>query len=220
MSWLNKWVFRHLDPASRLNEVLFGLIMALGFTGAVRLGLDEPNNRELFISILGCNIAWGIVDGVMYVLGQLFERGRKARVVRDVLSAPNDDVAKQRISKELDGSLMSLIMPEQRATINQWVLELLLREKPPRARITRADLMSGLAIAIIIILSTLPVVVPYLAISHPETAVRVSNLVALALVFLLGCWWGKMVGATPWKIGFGLTAVGLALVLVTIALGG
>jgi hypothetical protein len=59
------FIKRHLEPADRIGETLFGLIMALGFTGAVCLGIDEATSRELLIAILGCNIAWGIVDGVM-----------------------------------------------------------------------------------------------------------------------------------------------------------
>src|SRR4030095_1923207 len=31
------FIQRYLDPDDRLGEILFGLIMALGFTGAVRL---------------------------------------------------------------------------------------------------------------------------------------------------------------------------------------
>ena len=30
------FIRRHLEPTDRLGEILFGLIMALGFTGAVR----------------------------------------------------------------------------------------------------------------------------------------------------------------------------------------
>src|SRR5436190_12724381 len=95
---------RHaLDPADRLGEILFGLIMALGFTGAVRLGREEADNRALFVGILGCNIAWGIVDGVMYALGEWFERGRKARLTRHLLSAATEDEALVHLAKELDG---------------------------------------------------------------------------------------------------------------------
>ncbi|MGD9764853.1 MAG: hypothetical protein AB7V27_14155 [Candidatus Binatia bacterium] len=99
------FIRRYLDPAGRLGEILFGLIMALGFTGAVRLGLDEADNRALFIGILGCNLAWAIVDGVMYVLTELFERGRKARLARDVRAAPNEAAALQLIGNEFDDRL-------------------------------------------------------------------------------------------------------------------
>ena len=78
---LLRFVRRHLEPVDRLGETLFGLIMALGITGAARLGIEANDNRSLFIAVLGCNIAWGIVDGAMFVLGRLFERGRQARLV-------------------------------------------------------------------------------------------------------------------------------------------
>ena len=93
---------RHLDPADRLGEVLFGLIMALGFTGAVRLGQDEADNQALLIGIAGCNLAWAIVDGVMFVLAALFERGRTARLIRDIVRVPDEETALQRIEAELD----------------------------------------------------------------------------------------------------------------------
>ena len=90
---MRAFIRRYLDPADRLGEILFGLIMALGFTGAVRLGHEAADNRALFIGIFGCNLAWAIVDGVMYVLTALFERGRKARLVREVLRAPTEEAA-------------------------------------------------------------------------------------------------------------------------------
>ena len=52
---------RVLDPVARSSEVLFGLIMALTFTGTVSVataGRDDV--RTLVIGIIGCNIAWGL----------------------------------------------------------------------------------------------------------------------------------------------------------------
>jgi len=53
-----------------------------------------------------------------------------------------------------------------------------------------------------------------------ELAVRLSNLTALVLLFGLGCWWGGVVGASLFRVGAGVTLVGLILVFITIALGG
>ena len=80
--------------------------------------------------------------------------------------------------------------------------------------------MGGVAVALIIILATLPVVIPFLILRNPYVAVRVSNLVALTQLFLLGAWWGRMVGGSPLRIAGGLTLVGVVLVLITIVLGG
>jgi VIT1/CCC1 family predicted Fe2+/Mn2+ transporter len=211
---------RHLDPADRLGEVLFGLIMALGFTGAVRLGQDEADNQALLIGIAGCNLAWAIVDGVMFVLAALFERGRTARVIRDVLRAPDEEAALQRIEAELDGPLLSLTTAAERRHIARSALALAGRVVPERPRLRAEDLLRGVAVALIIVLATLPVVVPFMVVSDPNLAVRVSNGVALTELFLLGAWWGREVGENPLRIAAGLTLVGVVLVLITIALGG
>lgn len=214
--------FRHaLDPADRLGEILFGVIMALGFTGAVRLGSGEADNRALFIDILGCNIAWGVVDGVMYALGELFERGRKARLARLVATSTSEGAALDHLARELGGRpIMELATEEERGRIHRWVLDILSRQKPEPARLRRSDVLGAAAVALLIVLCTAPILVPFLIVRNPDTAVRVANGVGLLELFLLGTWWGRTVGVNPWRIAAGLTMVGLALVLVCIALGG
>src|SRR5689334_16473726 len=79
--------------------------MALGFTGSVRLGLEEPDNRELFVGILGCNVAWAIVDGAMYLLTELFERGRIHRLGREVRAARSEEEALELVEREVASRL-------------------------------------------------------------------------------------------------------------------
>jgi VIT1/CCC1 family predicted Fe2+/Mn2+ transporter len=217
---MRAFILRYLDPADRLGEILFGLIMALGFTGAVRLGLEEADNHALFIGIFGCNLAWAIVDGVMYALTELFERGRKARLAREVVKARTEDEALETIGKELDGPLMELTTPEERRQLHRWALEILRRDPPEVPRLHLDDLLGGAAVALVIVLSTLPIVLPFLVVKDAELAVRLSNGIALAQLFLLGAWWARVVGAHWLRIACGLTLVGVILVGITIALGG
>lgn len=217
---VDRYLDPYLDPASRLGEILFGLIMALGFTGAVRLGLEEADNQALLIGILGCNVAWAIVDGVMYVLTALFERGRKTRLARDVRAAPGEAAALQLIASEYDDRLETLLTPEERAQIYRSVLAAVRRVQLPPPHVHREDLVGGVAVALVILVATLPIVVPYLVVSDPDLAVRLSNGIALTLLFVLGAWWGQVVGGRALRIATGLTLLGVTLVLITIALGG
>ena len=217
---MRAFIRRHLDPAARLGEVLFGLIMALGITGAVLLGREEADNHALFVGIFGCNLAWAVVDGVMYVLTALFERARKARLARDVLGASTEDAALRQIGRELDGPLMAVTTPEERVQLHRSVLAVLRRGELEAPRVHRDDLLGGVAVALLIVLATFPIIVPYLVVPDPNVAVRVSNAIALTLLFLLGVRWGQIVGGRPVRIGAGLTLIGLVLVLVTIVLGG
>lgn len=217
---MRAFVQRHLDPASRIGEAMFGLIMALGILGAVRLGQSEATCRELLIDVLGCNVAWGVVDGVMFALLALFERGRRARIVKGVLRAPSDEAAVELIHGELGARLEPLTSPEERAQIYRWVLDIARRAKHEAPRMHREDILGGIAVALLILAMTLPIIVPFLLFSDPAIAVRLSNTIALGLLFWLGCWWGRTVGANPYRIAVGVTCVGLILVLFTIALGG
>ena len=68
---------RLLDPVDRVSEILFGLIMAVTIVGSLSIataGRDEV--RTVMWAALGCNLAWGLVDAVMYVVRTMTERTR------------------------------------------------------------------------------------------------------------------------------------------------
>lgn len=194
--------------------------MALGFTGSVRLGLDEPDNEALFIGILGCNVAWAIVDGAMYLLGEIFERGRTARLARDVRAAASEEEARAIVAQEVASRLPIVEGAGGADSFHGWILGLVRQAPLDAATVRRDDVLGAVAVALLIVLATLPIVLPFLVVADPDVAVRVSNAVALTMLFLLGAWWGRIVGTSPWRTGAGLTVVGIGLVLVTIALGG
>ena len=75
-----RFVHRYLDPGERLGEIIFGLIMVLTFTSTARatLGESETSARDLLIATIGCNIAWGIIDGGMYLMSAMLDRARDA----------------------------------------------------------------------------------------------------------------------------------------------
>ena len=88
---------RYLDPASSLGEIMFGLIMTLTFTlGAGIIIEDEGREgaRDLLIALIGCNIAWGVIDAAMYLVNELFTRGKRRRVAEAVRSAPDERAAR------------------------------------------------------------------------------------------------------------------------------
>jgi VIT1/CCC1 family predicted Fe2+/Mn2+ transporter len=217
---MRAFIQEHVDPSTRLGEVLFGLIMALGITGAVRFGLAEANNREMLIAVLGCNIAWGVVDGVMFALLALFERSRKARIIDSALSASTDQAALDEIHAELGSRLEPLITPAECAQVYRWVLDQARRSKREQPGLIRKDVLGAIAVGTLILVATLPIVIPFLLVSDPTIAVRTSNAVTLIMMFGIGWWWGRVVGTNPLHIGAGIAGIGLALVLITIALGG
>ena len=113
---------RHLDPGDRLAEILFGLIMVLTITLGAGVALkDDPGlARESLIAAVGCNIAWGIIDGAFYIMASLLERGRRARLVAAVKAAPDEAAALAVISRALDDRLEGLAAGDDRARVYTW----------------------------------------------------------------------------------------------------
>jgi hypothetical protein len=78
-----------LNPIERVSEVIFGVLMAMTFIGTLSVasqGDDEV--RKVMISALGCNIAWGLADGVMYLVATLTERSRARMLGEAAKDAP------------------------------------------------------------------------------------------------------------------------------------
>jgi hypothetical protein len=60
---------RLLDPVDRTSEVLFGLIMALSFTCSLSAaGAGREDVRTMLIAAIGCNIAWGLIDAIIFLM--------------------------------------------------------------------------------------------------------------------------------------------------------
>jgi hypothetical protein len=70
-------------------EALFGLFMALTFVGAVSVTEGpEGQIRSMFAAALGCNLAWGLVDAVMYLIRTVTDRGRLLTLIRTCRPTP------------------------------------------------------------------------------------------------------------------------------------
>lgn len=217
------WVQKYLDPSERVSEVLFGLIMVLTFT--LTAGLDiaegELGARELLVAAIGCNIAWGIIDGVFYVMGALFERGRRLRLGRALQAAPDEKAAIAAVAKEIDPLLEEITGPEARQVLYRDVAQRVSRMPAERNRILKEDLLGALASFWLVFLSTIPAALPFLIFrSEPRFALRVSNGLLLGLLFLVGYQWARFMGGRRVVTGLAMTLLGGVLVAVAILLGG
>ena len=217
-----RFVQRHLDPASRLGEVLFGLIMVLGITLTTGLSVaDGPAGvRQLLQAALGCNIAWGIIDGIMYVMNGITVRAGKARLMEAIQRARDTRTALDIVRDQIEPQFETLTAPEHREALSRSILEYLARGEAPTTSITRDDLYGAVACFLEVFLSCLPVVLPFVIFSEPILALRVSNFLLIAMLFIVGHKWAAHVRINRLLAGLAMVAIGLAMVGVTILLGG
>ena len=152
---------RVLDPADRVFEVLFGLIMVLGFTGSLSVAESGRDDiRTMLLGALGCNLAWGIIDGVMYVMARLGERGRGLVLFRAVRDATDPHVAHHLIREAMPPLMASLLQPAELEALHLRLRQM--PEPPGHARLSKDDWLGGLSVFLLVFLSTLPVVIPFM----------------------------------------------------------
>jgi VIT1/CCC1 family predicted Fe2+/Mn2+ transporter len=217
------WSARHLDPGSHMGEILFGLIMTLTFTLGAGMVIQEEGRagaREMLVGILGCNLAWGIIDGVLYVLGQVFERGRVRRIGLNLRLAQSDAAARQAVADEFDEVLGTVTDEAERDRLYQSVVTRVRGTPVMPNRVRREDLLGGLAAGWLVFACSFPAVLPFLVIDDPWIALRVSNVILLGLLFAVGWRAARHTLAKPWLAGVTFLLVGVLLVALAIPLGG
>lgn len=207
-----------LDPQERTSEILFGLIMALGFTGslsAATAGREEI--RTMLFGAIGCNLAWGLVDAVMYLLSARSQRGAGRLAIARVLESPDPAAARAVIADAMPPFLAERLLPEELEHLRTEILKV---KEPPRAGLHPADFRGALSVFLLVFFSTFPLVVPFLVMHEAHRALRASHAIAIGLLYFNGHVLGRFSGARPVLMGLSMVALGLSLAGLTILLGG
>ena len=210
---------RVLDPIDRVSEVLFGLIMVLTFTGSLSVaeaGRDDV--RAMLIGALGCNLAWGIIDAILYLMGCLAEKGQGLITFRAVRKATDPKEAQRVIAEALPAVVAGVLTPAELEAMHERLKQL--PEPPERARLGRDDWRGALGVFLLVFVSTFPVVIPFIFMRSAGPALRVSNVIAIVMLFLTGYAFGRLTGRRPWLVGISMVVLGSVLVGLTMALGG
>ena len=210
---------RVLDPTERTAEVLFGLIMVLTFTGSLSVAqAGREDVRAMLIGAIGCNLAWGVIDAVLYLMACLGEQGHSLLVYRAVRGARDPERGRHLIADALPPVVASVL---DRAALEEMRQRLVALPAPPtRARLRGDDWRGAAAVFLLVTLSTLPVVMPFVFIGDATHAIRISNAVAVVMLCAAGMTYGRHTGRSPWLVGLSMVLLGAVLVALTIALGG
>jgi hypothetical protein len=210
---------RLLDPYTFVAEILFGLIMVLTFTGSLSVadsGRDDV--RMMLIGALGCNIAWGVIDGIFYLMECISEQGLGIRSLRAVRKAANKDAARQVLVDALPPIVAATLTPADYESMHQKLLQM--PEPPARPRLGKSEWLGALAVFFWVFIITFPVAIPFIFMEDLIRAMRFSNAIAIGLLFATGFAFGRVAQYRPWLTGLAMVVIGSVLVSATIALGG
>ena len=203
----------------RISETLFGLIMALTFICSLGIATAASIKiQTILIGALGMNLAWGIVDGGLYLLARINERGDKILTLRKVREAPDPETARRVIADALSPELGAIVPAEQLELMRQNLQRL--PEPSGHPGLTRDDWIGATGICLLSFLATFPVVIPFIILGDAKLALRASYAVAIVMLFFCGYAFGYRSGLRPWAAGLSMVAFGCTLVSIAVALGG
>ncbi|WP_233856910.1 hypothetical protein [Paraburkholderia sp. HD33-4] len=208
-----------LDVVDRVCELCFGLFMALTFVGTVSaVGAGADAGHKMFFTALGCNLAWGLADAVMYLVRTLVSRGRRVTVAHSVRSELDAAAGVRALRDAMAGWLKPLVGDKELESIRSRVAAR--PDLPQRAVFVRDDFIGAVAIFVLVVCSTFPVALPFILIANVPTALIVSRVLTIAMLFGSGVALGHYAGFRGWQAGLAMAAVGVLLTMAIIALGG
>ena len=192
--------------------------MVLTFTGSLSVataGRDDV--REMFLGALGCNFVWGIIDALLFLMQSITERGHNAVLLRR-LRGCDATQGRTMVLDALPEGFALLLEPEHIEHLRKQLVER--GTAKLGATVSIQDLRAALSIFAIVFISTFPVLIPFLVMHDAWHALRVSNAIAIGMLVASGIALARYTGgrATIW--GIVVAAIGIAIVLLTIALGG
>jgi hypothetical protein len=210
---------RMLDPLERFSEIVFGLIMVLTFTCALSVAeAGREDVREMFVGALGCNLAWGIIDAAFYIIACLTGHGRSLVMLRRAQQCTDSTEARDVIASAIPERVAEALQLADYERIQAHLKQLPAGEIRPR--LTAEDWRGAAGVFLLVFVSTLPVVLPFLFIHEAYLALRVSNAIAIVLLFAAGHMVARYAGLRKVLTGLAMVVIGAGLVAVAIALGG
>jgi VIT1/CCC1 family predicted Fe2+/Mn2+ transporter len=210
---------RVLDPVERITEVIFGLLMAMTFTGTISVATSgQEEERTMMIAALGCNLAWGLADAIMYLLRTLIEHTRNRTLRANLCGATDAATGQALIADALPPRIAAVVGTDELESLRRRVIEY--SSTPLSPRLGWDDFKGAVGVFLLVVVSTFPLVVPFLLLDQTALAVRVSNLVGLAVLFIAGWMLARYAGAKPWQGAIALAVTGAVLITAIIALGG
>jgi VIT1/CCC1 family predicted Fe2+/Mn2+ transporter len=172
----------------------------------------------MLIGALGCNLAWGIIDAVFYLMGCLAEKGRDLMTFQAVRKTADPEQARRLIADALPPVVASVLEAVELEAVRLRLRQL--PEAPKRPHLGHDDWLGAVGVFLLVFLSTFPVVIPFIFMRNAVPALRVSDAIAIVLLFLTGYAFGHMTGRRPAWVGISMVVLGGILVGITMALGG
>ena len=196
------------------------MVLTCTLGASLLAGIERESLRATLIAALGCNIAWGVIDAALYVMGNVFARSRNGRLLQAIRSAPDEAAALAIVRQTLEPRAGAYGREEDREQLYRSMQRVIAHGEATPGTITIGDIRGAVAVFALVVGAAIPSAIPFLLIGDPFLALRVANVVQVALLFVVGFHWARSIGGRAWRTGLVMMLSGVVLVGVAIALGG
>jgi VIT1/CCC1 family predicted Fe2+/Mn2+ transporter len=222
LSWKASWnkAWGDLtDPFDRLSEVAFGVIMALTIISVIPTAADGAGRQQLVLAALGCNLAWGIVDALMTLVGMRVDREHRHAGLRILRQSKDEQSFRDGLREFLPDRVVDHMQANDVQRMRQNLLKSLLGTGDT-PKLGREHWLAWLVLACHTFVATFPIILPLLLIHDDLLALRLAQGTGLVLLFGLGWLLARWAGGRPWQGAVGFAALGVAMTGICLALGG
>jgi hypothetical protein len=215
-------LFRALDPADALAEMTCGLVMVLTIlctAGWYVSGSDDPR-RTLAFSAFGCCLAWGIIDGFLYVASAVYSRGRRGRLIRSV-QVSDHATAVDFLRMRVNDATGNLLSAESSTRLAEELVGVAVTADPPdRIKTKRSDFPPVLGAMVLNVSATILPGIAILLVNDWRDALALAKALVVGMMFLSGFLWGRTTRFGGWRSGSAMLVFGVAMVGIAVLFGG
>ncbi len=218
MGAYRRFVQSHTSTSERFAEAFYGIVMVTGCTGMVSLAAPPGEagvDLMLFTAIL-VNVLWGLIDGFTVVFGGFVDDVNEDEAVQALRAGTGSR------SDVIDGFSDSLVAVLDRVDQNE-IAEVIRKAtgfEPRPVGFTKEQILRVLAIFSIDFFAVFWVIIPYIFVSDPVIAARLSFYIATFIMFYLGYKWAKYARMKRWVIGLEFSLFTILLLVISYSLGG
>src|SRR5215467_1619889 len=206
-SW--RWK-RVLDPVDRVSEAMFGLLMAMTFVGSLSVATaGHQEVRTMMVTALGCNLAWGLADAVMYVVRTVTDRVRNRTLLARLRGRTDSATGQTLVASALPPGIAAVATGDDLEALRRRLVDRV--DLQARPNLEWNDIKAALGVFLLVVIATFPLVIPFMVFESAAVAVRASNAVAVAMLFIAGGLLARHAGASQWRGGLAMAATGVVL---------
>jgi hypothetical protein len=208
-----------LDIDDRISEILTGIIMILTFTCTYSvIKSDRTTVIDMLIGAICSTMAWGFIDAIIYLFMAMINKEHNYTFLNFVRKSTDINKAHKVIVDDLPAEVVSFMQPEEIEAIRKKILNL--PEPSPKLRLNFSDYKIAIGIFFLVFFSTIPISIPFILIKNLQVALRISNIIAILMLFVCGWTLGKYAGRNRFFLGIVTCLIGIVLVSITILFGG